>query len=77
MKNENKINYINLSDKIYFNEEANFKFHGTGFLEKYDRLYDLVKNLLTSKINIYNANLDQFRLIIGLMNWYEKENFNC
>ena len=77
MKNENKINYINLSDKIYFNEKDNFKFHETDFLEKYGRLYDLVKCLLTSKINMYNANLDQFRLIIGLMNRCEKENFNC
>ena len=46
--------------------------HEIIFLEKYGMLYSLLKDLLTSKININNATVDQIRFIINLMQGYSK-----
>ena len=73
-KNEHKINYKDLSYKVYFNEEDNFKFHEINFLEKYGMLYDLLEDLLNNKTNIINANIDKLHLIVNLMQGYDKNN---
>ena len=73
-KNEHKINCKDLSYKVYFNEEDNFKFHEINFLEKYGMLYDLLEDLLSNKTNIINANIDKLHLIVNLMQGYDKNN---
>ena len=73
-KNEHKINCKDLSYKVYFNEEDNFKFHEINFLEKYGMLYDLLEDLLNNKTNIINANIDKLHLIVNLMQGYDKNN---
>ena len=42
------------------------------FLEKFVTLYDLLKNLVTSKISIDNAIADEIYFIINLMTGYDK-----
>ena len=63
--NENRINYKDLSYKIFFSEEDNNRFHETNFLRKYGRLYDLLDDLITRKITVDSANSDQIAFIIG------------
>ena len=53
-----------LSKKIYFREEDKARYHEIDFWKKYDTLYGLLYNLLTSKITIDNANVDQITFII-------------
>ena len=71
-KNENKIDYKDLSYKMLFSEENIVKSHEINFLEKYGMLYDLLEDLVTSKININNANIDEIHLISNLMLGYNK-----
>ena len=44
----------------------------TDFLKVFGTLYDLLDNLLTSKINVDSANADQIAFIINLMHGYVK-----
>ena len=74
-KNEHKINCKDLSYKVYFNEEDNFKFHEINFWEKYGMLYDFLEDLLNNKTNMINANIDKLHLIVNLMQGYDKNNF--
>ena len=56
-----KIDYENLSYKKIFYDEHNVRSHKTNcfFLEKYGTLYNLLEDLVTSKISIVDANADQ------------------
>ena len=71
---ENKINYKYLSLKAHFSEEDITRFYEINFLKKYGMLYNLLDNILTSKIATNNANPDQIRFIINLMHGYDKDN---
>ena len=71
---ENKINYKCLSLKTHFTEEDITRFHEINFLKKYGMLYNLLDNLLTSKIATNNANPDQISFITNLMHGYDKDN---
>ena len=74
-KNENIV-YKNLSYKTYFFEEDNTRFHVLDFLKDFSTLYDLLRDLVTSKIGITYANTDQMRFIIYLMmGYFEKKIF--
>ena len=69
---ENVINYDYLSYKVYFSEENSIRFHKIGFSKEYGTLYDLLDDLLISKITIDNANDDQITFVIDLMHGYDK-----
>ena len=61
-----------MSYKIYFRNKDNSKFHKIDFLKKYGTLYDLLENLLTSKLNINNVNVYQIAFIIELMHGHNE-----
>ena len=65
--------YESLSYKILFYDEDNVRSHETNFLKTYGTLYDLLEHLVTSKMNIDNANADQISFIINLMRGYNKK----
>ena len=66
---ENEIDYKNLSYKFYFSEEDKAVSHKIDFLRRYGILYGLLEDLVTRKINIDNANVDQLNFIINLILW--------
>ena len=68
-KNENKINYKNLSYRILLSDD---KFHEFSFFEKYGTLYDLLENLVTKKTTINSSNANQTSFIIELMHGYDE-----
>ena len=72
-KDENKIIYKNLSCKIHFTEEDGTRLHEINFLKNFGMLYNLLDNLLASKITTNNVNADQISFIINLMNGYDKD----
>ena len=72
VNSENVINYNNLSFKINFSEENIIRFHEIDFLKKYGMLYDLLDTLLTSKITVDNANVDQITFMKDLMHGHDK-----
>ena len=73
--NEN-IDYEDLSKKICFSEEGNSRSHVIDFLKIFGPLYDLLKDLVTSKINITNKNANQMRfLVYSMMGYYDKDFF--
>ena len=57
---------------VLFYDEDNVTSHEINCLEKYGTLYDLLENLVTSKMNIDHANADQINFIINLMQGYNK-----
>ena len=63
-KNEYKVNYANLSNKVLFPDST---FHIINFLKIYDTLSSLLEGLVTRKMTVNNANADQLSLIINLM----------
>ena len=71
---ENEVDYKNLFYKIYFSDKDNVVFHKTNFVKKYGTLYGLLEGLVTRKINIDNANVDQLSFIIKLMYGCNKNN---
>ena len=70
--NEGIISYEFLSYKICFSEENSNRFHVIDFLKKYGTLYDLLDNLLTSKITVNNENADEMTFITDPMDGYDK-----
>ena len=60
------------SYKTLFYGENNVTSHESYFFEKYVMLYNLLENLVTSKINIDNANAEQISFIINVMQEYNK-----
>ena len=60
------------SYKTLFYGENNVTSHEIYFFEKYVMLYNLLENLVTSKINIDNANAEQISFIINVMQEYNK-----
>ena len=73
--NEN-IDYEDLSQKICFSDEGNSRSHVIDFLKIFGPLYDLLKDLVTSKINITNKNANQMRfLVYSMMGYYDKDFF--
>ena len=66
-KNENKINYNNLSYKILLLDNT---FHEVSFLKKYGSFYSLLENLVTRKTTVNNANVNQISFKINLMHGY-------
>ena len=57
--------------KILFYHETSVKCHEINFLKS--TLYSLLKNLVTSKVGIADANADQMRFIVSLlMGYYDK-----
>ena len=70
--NDKKIDYKRLSYMVLFYDEDNVTSHEINCLEKYGTLYDLLENLVTSKMNIDHANADQIGFIINLMQGYNK-----
>ena len=65
------IDYKNMSYKIIFNDETNINFFKT-----FGTLYGLLKNLVTSKMNITDSNIDQIRFIAYLvLGYYDKDFF--
>ena len=69
------IDYKNLSYKILFHDETNVKSHEINFLKNFYTLYGLLKDLVTSKIQITNANADQIRFLVYLMMGYYDKDF--
>ena len=69
-KNENKISYGDLPHKILFSDA---RFPEINFLKKYGTLYSLLKDLVTKKMTVNNANADQISFIINLMHGYKEE----
>ena len=67
-KNENKTNYKKLSYRMLFPDG---RFHEISLLNKYRTLYNLLKDLVTRKINTDIANADQksFILLHGYSIW--------
>ena len=61
-----------MSYQILFCDEDNVRPHEINFLEKYGMLYDFLQNLVTSKINIDDANADQISFVINLIWGYNK-----
>ena len=61
LKNENKINYKNLSCKILLPDDT---FHEISFLKKYGSLYSFLENLVTRKTTANSPNVDQISFII-------------
>ena len=57
---------------VLFSGEDNVASHEINCLEKYGTLYDLLENLVTSKMNIDHANADQINFIINLIQGYNK-----
>ena len=57
-----------------FIEEDVIRSHEVNFLNKFGALYELVNHLVTNKININNAYIDQIHLVSNLMRWYDKDN---
>ena len=64
-RNENKINYKNLSCRILLSDG---KFHEFNFFKEYGTLYDMLENLVTKKMTVNSTNADQISFIINLMN---------
>ena len=54
-KNENKINYKNLSYRILL---SSGKFHEFNFYKKYGTLYDFLENVVTKKTTVNSANTE-------------------
>ena len=71
-KNENKINYKNISHRILL---SNRKFHEFNFLKKCGTLYYLLENLVAKKATVNCANADQISFIINLINGYNESKF--
>ena len=69
-KNENKINYKNLSYKILL---PGGKVHIFNFLKKYGTLFSLLEDLITRKMSINSANADQISFAINLMHGYNEQ----
>lgn len=70
-KDEHKIDCDDFSYKIPFSDEDGVRVHETSFFKnKYGTLYDLLKDLITSKIKIRDTNIDQISLITRLMIGY-------
>ena len=69
-KNENKINYKNLSYKILLPDG---KVHIFNFLKKYGTLFSLLEDLITRKMSINSANADQISFAINLMHGYNEQ----
>ena len=67
-ENEDKISYKNLSYKILFPDS---KFHITNFFKKYGTLFKLLEGLVTRKMTVNNANVDQISFIINLIHGYD------
>ena len=61
-----------MSYKILFYDKGNVISQAINLLKKYGALYNLLEDLVTSKINIDDANADQIIDIINLMRGYEK-----
>ena len=66
-KNENKINYKNLSYKVLLPDT---KFYEISFLKKYGTLYSLLEDLVTRKMIADSVNADQISFVINLMHGY-------
>ena len=68
------IDYKNLSYKIVFYDETVAKSHEISSLKNFGTSYGFLKNLVTSKINITSANIDQISFISYLlMGYYDKK----
>ena len=67
--NENKIDYKNLSKKMLFPDST---FHIIIFLKKYGSLSSLLEGLVTRKMTVNSANVDQISFIVKLMHGYNK-----
>ena len=62
--------------KFYFMMCLMLNLMKLNFLENFGTLYDLLKDLVASKIQIANANVDQIRFTVYLMmGYYEKDSF--
>ena len=68
-RNENKINYKNLSYRILL---CDGKFDDLNFFKKYGALYDLLENLVTKRTSVNSTNSDQISSIINLINGYNE-----
>ena len=53
-----------------FYYETNVRSHEINFLKKFGTLYGLLKNLVTSKMNITNVSIDQIAFIASLLMRY-------
>ena len=56
---------------IFFYDEDDVRSHGINFLKKYGTLYNLLEDLVTSKITVDNASVDQISFIINLLYRYK------
>ena len=72
MQKKKKNGYKSLSYKFLFYDKDNVRSQAINFLKKYGALYNLLEDLVTSKINIDDANADQIIDIINLMREDEK-----
>ena len=72
-RNENKINYKNLSYETLFPDGS---LHKISFLKKYGTLSSLLKDLVTRKVNLNNANDAQKSFIVDLMHGYNDWDFD-
>ena len=74
VKNENKINYKNLSYKILFPDvkfhEISFLKKYGSFLKKYGTLYSLLEDLVTRKTTVDSVNINQISFIFNIMHGY-------
>ena len=75
VRNES-IDYKNLSFKTVFYDETNDRSHEINLLKKFGTLYGLLKNLLTSKINTTNPNIDLTGFIAHLLMGYYIKDFS-
>ena len=64
-----------MSYKILFYDEDNIRSHEINFLKKYGTFYNLLEDLVTSKITVDIANADQISFIINLMRGYKSNLF--
>ena len=69
---ENRINYKDLYQKIYFSKENSSRSHVIDFLKIFGTLCDLLDNLLTSKVTTDNANANQITFITKVMHGHDK-----
>ena len=68
-ENENKINYNNLSYKILLSDGI---FHEFKFFKKYGTPFSLLEDLVTRKMTVNIANVDQISFIIDLIHGYNE-----
>ena len=74
--NNENTDYKTLSYKIYFSDDDVNRSHVIDFLIIFGTLYDLLKDLVASKINITSTNADQMRFIVySMMGYYNKDFF--